>query len=93
MYKQISTAVMVLAFATGGSAAMLGGTASASTGAAHGLATAPAAGHPACTYTIYFWGIPFTVACPANASNGGTATNNCNANCSASATGTKGKSN
>jgi hypothetical protein len=68
---------------------MLGGTAQASVGSAHGIHTAPAAG--TCKYTIYFWGIPWTIDCPANQSNGGTATNNCNANCSASAVGTKGK--
>jgi hypothetical protein len=82
---------LVLALATGGSATVLGGTALASTGAGHGIATAPAAGNPACLYTIYFMGFPFTFPCPAAASNGGTATNNCNANCSASATGTPGR--
>jgi hypothetical protein len=42
MHKIISTAVLVLALATGGSATVLGGTALASTGAGHGIATAPA---------------------------------------------------
>ena len=90
MHKLMGKAVLVLALAMGGSVTMLGGTALASTGAAHGIATVPAAG---CTYTIYFMGHPFTFACPATSSNGGTATNNCNANCSASATGTSGKTN
>ncbi len=91
MHKLMGKAVLVLALAMGGSVTMLGGTALASTGAAHGIATVPTVGTPGCTYTIYYMGIPFTFACPATSSNGGTATNNCNANCSASATGTSGK--
>ena len=89
MLKTIGTAVFALALATGGSATMLGGTALASTGAGHGVATVPTAG--TCVYTIYFMGIPWSFPCPAPASNGGIATNNCNANCSASAVGTSGK--
>jgi hypothetical protein len=92
MFKTIGTAVLALALATGGSATLLGGTALASTGAAHGIATAPAASTPGCYYTVYFMGVPWTIPCPANSSNGGTATNNCNANCAASAVGTNGKS-
>lgn len=91
MFKTISTGVLALALATGGSATTLGGTALAATGTGHGIATAPAAGNPACVYTVYFMGFPFSFPCPAPASNGGTATNNCNANCSASAVGTPGK--
>jgi hypothetical protein len=85
MYKTISVAAMVLALATGGST-MLGGTAQASTGAHDGVATVTT-----CYYTFYMWGQKMVIPCPAPASNGGTATNNCNANCYASATGTPGK--
>jgi hypothetical protein len=71
MFKAIGTAAMVLALATSGSA-MLGGTALASSAPDGVDTTAP------CMFTIYFWGFKWVIPapCPADASNGGTATNN-----------------
>lgn len=96
MFKTISKAALALALAVGGSATMLGGTALASTGVAPTVHTVPAAGihtvPAACMYSFVFNGHVYFIpgGCPAKQSNGGTATNNCNANCSASAKGTNG---
>ena len=87
MIRSICAGAAALALAVGGSAA-LGGTALASPGAA------PAVIHPAptaCTYSYVFNGKVYSFPCPAISSGGGTATNNCNANCYSSATGTSGR--